>query len=295
LVRAKQFVKLLPRVLRPRLVGIVGSTLRIQTKLRAAQATLARGINLAVKINPFEVGGLIQRMAYVVADLGKHARSITLVQEARLHHVDQHNLKGIGETYVDEVVFGVYMGNFAQVASQAEAALRYRDHLNGRNLAATHQGLALAYIHFGEWEHASFNVAEALSLSPSLAPFHVGKLAWVDGVAKMALGRYLAAEQALRSSADALAKVSAGDAALAVADLTKCLLLAGKLAAAQTAAKESMLLVRHLSDNPIIAEAVRDLAIHAITGRALSVSLVQRVSAQIEKAMRGQARAIAGS
>ncbi len=263
------------------------SCLRRLGELEGAISALATAKSLR-KDDPMLRGELLQRMSFVYCDRGEYELALKFARDAAHFHLIAGNLKGIGRALVDQGGFLFHLERFRESARESEAALRYLPEEQESHRYSALINAAHVYQLLGETQRArrrSKQAAKILNIPTGLRV----SAAWLAAEAALALGEASAAIGGFEAAVDYyLEKGELLNVALASAQLTQALYLAGRKNQAHLVAKGMTRLVEPLRKNPVASAAIVELIIWGMssTSQTAFAELVER----IRKAGTGRAR-----
>ncbi len=298
-VAAIQLIPRLPGSQRERMalqlkaIGIYASTHRHKED----SATAARAIRLALALARAHelretTAELLQRGAYVLSGVGRYIDAMKLLDEALVIFVDMESQAGLARVQVDRSAHLYNLGEYRGAVVAAKRALKLLQGASrrcSRNRLVAHQVLAHSFCREGELELAEVEAAHAVTQSEKAGRVYRGYLSWDHGVIALKRHKYDLAEKRLREAARLLARGDDPNEAMATLDLAKSLVAQDKTLEAVAMAVSAAEYLNTLRGNKVAAAAVSDLMQTAIDGR-VSLSAIERVQANLERAGKGMAR-----
>ena len=273
----------------PRLLGVAGSTYRMQYLLGQAYHTLHAGLTLARKgRDALAEANLVQRLAYVVADDGLHGRALRLAEQAAWLYLRHGDRPGMGTALVDQGMYLYYLDRPTEAIRMQEIALEMLDPTNVRNRCTALHGLALYYRRLGDLSAAQAEAARAEGLAQDLPPWLRVRLTWLQAEIYEEQGHLDQAEVALQEVAETFRSLDLGETALATCDLVRIQLLQDRPAAAFETAATLLPLLEPLRHERIVSAAIAELLRGGREG--LTVLLVEQVKGRIEALREDPAR-----
>ncbi len=258
--RALWAVDKIEDALLPSLLGVAGSTYRLQTQLQEAHHAIYVGLKLALERNDSLAGAnLIRRMAYVVADDGDYKAALRLSRRAAALYLEGSDMPGMGTAVADQ---GIWLLNLGRPNAGIAAGKLALDHLSPdqcRYRCAANHGLALCYKEIGRFTKALEFIAETEELVGTLDPMTQCKLSWLKGALLARQGKLGSAEDILSMVVSKLRTLHPGECVIAACDLVKVQLGRGHSAQAYIVATSLVRLMEPLSRNRIISAAIAEL------------------------------------
>ncbi|MCP3962211.1 MAG: hypothetical protein GY719_30580 [bacterium] len=268
------------------MLAVYGSALRMTEDHDAAQQTLVLALERAEPTGDYGLlGDLLQRLAYVVADrCGDVHRAARLAARATDLHLLAGDLNAVGKSLVDRGLWLYELSQFDEVLAILRRALELLADGEHRNRFSAFQLLGLSCRELGDLERAQQYVSLAAELAPRVGPWLAAKLLRLRARIAVDRQRYLAAEEHLREAIEDFLSISAGEAALATAELVRVLLLQERGAeACETAGTMARFIIPLEERSPVAAAAALNLLRCGQAGRGITVELVERVAEVLEE------------
>ncbi len=265
----------------PRLLGVAGSTYRMQFLLREACHTLLAGLTLArERHNPLAEANLLQRLAYVVADDGDHAQALRLAEESAWRFLRHGDRAGMGTALVDQGMWLYYLDRSAEAIEVQKMALEMLPKTMLRSRCTAFQGLALYYRRQGDLPQAMEYASRAGEMAQGLPRWLSSRLAWLQGEISEEMGDLGAAETVLSEVVEVFHELHLAEAAVATCDLARIQLLQGRPTAAYETTRSMLVLLEPLRHERIVSAAIAELIREGRQG--LTLALVEQVKARIQ-------------
>ncbi len=277
----------------PELLGIYASACQRLGRFDPAQMVVARALELAAELKTKSYPGLLQRAARVVSARGDHQGAVALSEKATLAYVTGGDLVNVGRTLVDQGTWFATQGRFRRAIRAFDSAL-------GSYLSAAGEGtdvrrhrfsclmnLGSCHLELGELDAARRYAALAREQSAGVGPAANGRLLWLQASIAGRRGQLQEAEEHLGEAAEIYRPVAPVESALASVERVRLQLLGGRTAEVYDTARTMTRLLEPLKDDRAASAAVAELLRCALTGRGLTIKLVDRVERGIRK---GQGR-----
>ncbi len=263
----------------PRLLGVAGSTYRLQMRLREAHHSIYTGLKLVrAHHDPLAEANLIQRLAYVVADHGHHKAALCLSRSAAWAYLEQGDRAAMGTALVDQGIWLSHLGQFPEAIELQHLSLEFLLPGQQRSRCAAYQALAIAHDQLGELREALGFITEALTLKASVEPLARCKISWLKGGLLAGEGKLASAEEVLGGVVAKLRTLHPGECASAACDLVSVQLKRGRAIQAYAVATSMISFLEPLRGNRIISAAIAELLRGGREGLDLA-----RVSRVLEK------------
>ncbi len=273
----------------PRLLGVAGSTYRLQVRPREAHHCIYAGLELArQRHDPLAEANLIQRLAYVVADEGHYKAALRLSRSAAWAYMEHGDLPGLGTALVDQGTWLSRLGRPDAAIETRKLALEHLEPDQRRHRCAANHGLALSYKELGKFPEALSFIAATEELVGSVDPLTRCKLPWLKGEILARQGDLGRAEKVLRTVVSRLATLHPGECVIAACDLVNVQLKRGRGAQAYAVAASLVRLMGPLSGNRILSAAIAELLRGGREG--LTRSRVSKVLGQLARAREDRKR-----
>jgi tetratricopeptide (TPR) repeat protein len=197
----------------PRILGLYGSSLRVESDLDRAQVVLSNARDLAreLGLRAAEADVLI-RQSYVSLERDRLPQAMRAAEEATVVSARLGDREGEGKGFMAMGVFRYYSNQHSEALEDLAAALS-RSTAPHRCIAA-YQVSALCRIELNQVVEARQAIEDARTISQGVDPWVLGKLAWTE--ARLAHGSQRL--ELLASARNALSKRPA-DRALAMVEL----------------------------------------------------------------------------
>jgi tetratricopeptide (TPR) repeat protein len=267
----------------PRALALWSSALRILFELEAAAFLNLRALRLARAAgDDAAVADLLQRRAHIMADAGDHGRALALAEQAGGIFDRLGDRAGRGRAAVDQGMFLHYLERSREAIVVTERARKLLPESLPRNHFAALVGIGLCHMKLQDFQKA-LDAVEAASRLP-VGRWDQGKLEWLKGSICYKLGIQGEAEQHLRQGVEIIQEFHHGEASLVSLELVQLLLEQGNISeAGQITSSMMCQLVTPFEKSPILSGALAELLRLAASGRGLSLSVVRRVHAIIER------------
>ncbi|MCP4593373.1 MAG: tetratricopeptide repeat protein [bacterium] len=265
----------------PRLLGVVGSALRLLLRLDDAEHAIHAGIEIVQgRDAQTVVGDLLQRLSYVVADQGDHAEALRLAEKEVMTYLRVGDRIGLGKALVDSGMWLYYLDQPRESINTQEAALERLPDSLPRSRCTAFQFIGLSYRRLGDPESAIKYLRKAEATAVGIEDWAMAKLTWLKGEIHMDLGQFDEAASDLWKVVEFFRERHPGETVLAACDLVRVQLLQGRLADAYQTATLISALAEPLRHNRIISAAIGDLSRCGQAG--LTLALVEQVKARIK-------------
>lgn len=272
----------------PRLLGVTGSTWRLELKLDEAEHAIHAGIGMAEATGDrLCLGNLLQRLSYVVADRGDLEEALRLSEKATLIFLRSADLLGMGKAIVDQGVWLYNLGRPQEAIGALGSALEHLPPDISRNRCAALQNLGLAHLQLGNLDESMDYAQAAKEALPGDNPWDLGKLLWLQARIRANRNELDEAIRVFEKVISIFRDLHHGETALATSELVGLQLLLGRTEEAYETALSMHALVEPLRHNEVISSAMADLL---RCGRAgLTLTLARNVKARIEGERRSRA------
>lgn len=284
---AEGAVRLVEVTLLPKLLGVVGSALRLLLRLNDADHALQAGIRLAVLHGDRQTGALLlRRLAYVCSERAENEQALRLSEKASLAFLKVGDRPNFAKALVDQ---GIWLSRLDRPHESVEILLQALDFIpesDARYRCAAFQVLGLKYRELGELEKAMVYAQLAADHSLGLGQVAVAKIVWLRAQIHAALGQLTEAESQMRRVVDAVWSHHPSDAALATCELVRVMVLQGKSGEGFEIAQTMRALLEPLKANPIVSAAIADLLRSGHAGLTLAVVEAAYCSIESERQAR---------
>ena len=270
--KAENAVETISESLIPQLLGVLGSSYRMELSyLDDAEHAIRAGLDLTK--NDLEIrGDLLQRLGYVLGERGQFHSSLRIARSALSVHADNGNLARVGQCLVDTGVFRFHLEDYEGAIQAQKSALAWLSSEDPANLFAAYQGLGLYHQRLGVPEQAKIFAEEAQQFVNGLGSSAEIWLAWLSASIARDLQDFEAAENRYRQVLDHFeTRNSPPDVALVTLDLVRMFLETNRRNEAKRLAR-SMLPLCRATDNPHIRRVIMEL--NRYGGEGISVERV---------------------
>ena len=259
----------------PRLLGLYGSCLRIESDLARATLVLREALDMTrVADLAAAEPDLLIRLAYVAFEQQRPEPALRYSMEATLGYGCLDDREGEGRGYLTVGMFRYYAHDYRRALRDLDASLKRS--AMPRRLFSAHHGTALCWLALKNEEKAQLALARARELASSVPPWSVAKLDWLESRLVRGgprLDRLTAARSGLYSNRPA-------DCVLVTIELIEEALMLERYEVAERETMGLCALIDRTS-SPRIESAV----LHLIRNRTrLTPSLVARVRRAVELA-----------
>ncbi|MCB1036958.1 MAG: hypothetical protein KDD47_24235, partial [Acidobacteria bacterium] len=270
----------LPRKLLPHLLGVGGSTYKLQMRQRAAYHALHFGLTLAREAAaPLQAADLLQRLGYVVSAEEDYQRALELAEQAAWIYLRHGQTAGVGKALVDQGIWLHYLGRTQEAIPTQEAALELLPAGPGRNRCAAHQCLAQFHFSLGRLEPALAHIEQAEALKDALGLLSRAKIVWLKAGILEAQGKVSLAESQLLQAIESLSRINPVDTALATCDLVALYLRQRRPTRAWEATRSMLPLLEPLRHHKVVSSAIAELL--RCEALALDLESVEEVRGRI--------------
>ena len=287
--QSKVALRLVDPRLRPRVLGILGTSLRVLGDLDGALRVLEVADTEARSCKDYwAAGDALQRQAAVFEYQGELERALRLASEAQAVYASLGDLRSMGRATVDRAAFLAQLDRPRESILAYKGALKLLPRQEHANRFAAFVGLARTYANCGhrrealDWARAATHHSAGLGemLLASGRELH-GLLAFQEGRLSEASGAFREATEIYRSKGAFL------DCAFATVWLCICLLEAGQPEEVESLAVASSQLIGHLKGSRFAAGAVAELAAQAVAGRSIDPEFLRGVLKRVQKSRSG--------
>ncbi len=266
----------------PAALGVWCSALRLLLELETAAYLNHWAVRLAQAAgDSATVADLYVRRSYIVADVGDHARALTLAELAAGIFARLGDQAGEGRALVDCGRFLHYLSRNRESIAALERALELLPESLPRIRYSALHSLGEVYLDLNELDMASRTVELATPLAVLAGSQDRGKLLWLQASICRKHGRLAESEALFRQVVEVFRTLHPGEATLASLELVEVILEQGK---AREAWQVCLSMFPLEEENPIISAAVGKLIRAGVGG--LHLERVRRVKAQLEDAKR---------
>lgn len=277
--------------------GVLGAICRTLGLLSSAAFCLRRALELADRLvaEGYEPGArakarTLQRVAYLIADLGKPPAALGLVEDARKLYEGYGDQLGVGKTLVDSGTFFYMQGRFVEGARDFEESLGFLPQRAWRNRFSAFQGLGLCYVELDRTEVAlGFLEKALLEVGASGRNAMTQWLLWLRGRIRLRQREWAQAEADLRE-VRALHLGGAGsplDLALSSLELARTLLVQQKFDALRELTREMAPLIGRFESNPMLEAAMEQFILAALRGE-ISMQAIDEAYRALRDASRAE-------
>ncbi|MCP3964533.1 MAG: hypothetical protein GY719_42435 [bacterium] len=163
----------------PRILGLYGSALRVESDLDRAELVLKEARDLARELGLRDAeADLLIRMAYLTLERERLPRAVKWAQEGTLAHTRLGDREGQGRGFQILAILGYYSGDFEDALRNSDAALGFLSDPLFR--LATHQLAALCHAEAGAVEDARQAASLARAAVDRIPTWMTGKLSWLE-------------------------------------------------------------------------------------------------------------------
>ena len=164
----------------PRILGLYGSALRIESDLDRAEIVFKESLEIARDLDlPAAEPGILLRMAFLDLERERPANALKWAQEATLGFVHLNDVEGQGRGFQALGMIRYYSGDYQHALRDLDTALRYLTDCPELQLA-THQVAALCYAESGAETEALNRASRARTFVESAPVWMQGKLSWLE-------------------------------------------------------------------------------------------------------------------
>jgi len=272
----------------PGLLGVLGSSLRRMSLLRAAHRTLTEALAIARRQgNRWALADLRQRLAHVHGDRGEYRRALELAVEAANLHLIRGDRAGAGRALVDQGLWHYHLEEYRESIAANFAALRELPAAEVNHRFAAFLGLAYDHQALDDLAEARQWAAAAEQTTAGVGDAMVASLRWLRARLAMDQGDFAEAEEQYRRAVDHyLERDQPLDAATATVELARAQFLGGRVAAAVATARSMMRYIGPLEPSRLATGAVIDLARTAVAGEALTLERLEEARRRLARARR---------
>ncbi len=237
-----------------------GQRAEIQNDLRRAEEVLTVGLRLARRRSDAAAEArFLQRLAYVVADCGRHRRSLALAEQAggiwdRLGEDTER-----GKALLDQALWLWHLGDRRQSLKVTQASLPLLANAPPRSLASALHTMGFCYQQLGDPRTALDYAERAADYVSALDSHAEAKLLWLRSSLHVDLGEFDEAARVQRKAVELFYPIHHGEAALATTDLVRILILSGRPDEAYDTAMTMRQLVIPLHGNTLVSSAIAEL------------------------------------
>lgn len=277
--------------LMPLYLGITGSTYRmragqkveIEADLKRAEEMVKAGLEIAEDSGEgATIADLLQRLAYIVGDRGRHKEALELVERAGGLYDRLGDRAGRGKALVDQGMFLGHLNRPADAIIAEEMALEILPAEETRNRTAALQVIGVSSLRLNRPRAAlqSLNDAIAVGMLPDRAS--EARLIWLHASAYSLLREYKLAADKYQAAVEILRTIHYADTALVTVELVRVLILSGRHKEAYETALSVRDLILPLRKNRHVSAALIEL----LRGgqEALTLRRVEQVSTALEQA-----------
>jgi tetratricopeptide (TPR) repeat protein len=255
----------------PRILGLYGSSLRVESDLDRSKVVLSSARDLARELSlPLAEADILIRRAYVSLERDRLPEAMRKAEESTVISARFDDREGEGRGFMAMGMFRFYSQDFQASLDDLAAVLR-RSSIPSRIVAA-HQCSALCYIALDQKDDARQEIETARRVSPEVEVWMQGKLAWTEA-------RLFVGDERLRllmSARDALSKRPA-DLALVMVEIVEHALGVGRTDIANREASKLCTLLER-TGNPRVEKAILYLTRH-------QARLTQEMASRIRQAV----------
>jgi tetratricopeptide (TPR) repeat protein len=261
----------------PRLLGLYGSCLRIESDAAHAELVLGEAREMARELDlPATEAEILIRLAYVAHEQERSGRALGLAQEATLGYARLGDRADEGRGFETLGMIRYYRREFQDALRDFEAALdRLVDPVQR---LATHQFTALCHVAAGAEDAARHHLAEARVLAENVPAWIGAKLEWLE--ARLSYGE--ARLDHLRRAKATLCPTRPADCAQVTVELVEEALALGLNELATQQVRSLFGLLDH-QPSPRVEKAVNHLIRHRTR---LTPPLVARIRRALDRAHR---------
>ncbi len=279
--QASTLVEFCPQKLLPGLLGVAGSAYRLLLQLRQAEHAIYAGVRMAQRIRDLPMmAGLLQKLAYVLAEGGQPDAALVLAEKATTVFLHSSSEVGVARSLVDQGIWLRLLGRQEESLSVLKIALKWLPEEECHNRAAALQYIGLNLRDLGQLQIALRYAEESELAAVALPRGELDRARWLKANITADLGDLEPAAEVLREVVQALAEIHLGDMALAALDLVRVEVLRGNLQEAYQVARVLTRLLEPLRKNRTISGAIAELLRDG--ERGLSLALAQDVRNRIE-------------
>ncbi len=288
----RRIKRLMPRVVEAQvaeLLTIYASASRGVGALDEALLVLDRALELAEAFGELAVmGTAVRRCAALVADRGQYQRSLALAERAACCCATAGDPVGIAKSLLKTgMAYGCLERSDEEIDS-FKAALVYLpassdDPEIARYRFACLMNLGIGLRKQGDLDSAQRFALEARKWSEAVGDAPRGKLVWLQGSIAKGRGNRPQAEKYFKEALEIYRRFSPLTAALLTVELVKEQLIQGKRAEAYATAKATTTLLTPLEGNEIASAALLELLRCALSGRGLSIPVLDRIGRKLQK------------
>jgi len=171
----------------PRILGLYGSCLRLETNLDRAKVVLVHARDIAVELEvPAAEADILIRLAYVALEKNQFSHGMRRAADAIVISARIHDREGQGIGFLTMGTFEYYRDEFVEALKDFGATLQYA--VGSRQLIAAHQFTALCFIELNQEDEARAAIGRAKKISPQF-DWMEGNLAWTEARLTYGIGR----------------------------------------------------------------------------------------------------------
>ncbi len=164
----------------PRILGLYGSALRIESDLDRAEIVFREAREIARTLDlPAAEPGLLLRLAYLDLERERPTTALRWAQEATLAYAHVDDQEGQGRGFQALGMLRYYAGDYQTALRDLDTALRFLTSYPELQLA-THQVAALCYAEAGAEEDALHRASQARAFADTAPIWMQGKLSWLE-------------------------------------------------------------------------------------------------------------------